>query len=189
METTTSRQPIQPSRAIQQMIQSNTRPIENENQEINKIRLETPTRLEMNLPYQEPIKQIYPESQEQKYLPNQISNSVSNSDSNSVSNSDSNPSSKIRQIIKKCAEMSFLALDGGKEPISALKSSNYAVAYLSALQEFYTQNQIENSTNINLPKFKDEIIKIQNKIVSNVKKNCSFQESDKEYLLNVINKL
>ena len=156
-------------------------------EETTKIRLQTPVRLEMQLPY------VQSPSEQPQYSNNAIQTRTENNgnifkagiiSNNTIINGDTN--SKIKHIIKKSAELSFLALENNKEPVSALKSSNYAIAYVSALQEIYTEEQIQNATNINLNQFKNELLKIQNTIITNIKNTCSPLELDKQYLLKII---
>jgi len=170
----------QPRKIMNQ--ESNQELNQESNQEMNKIRFQTPTRLEMELPYEQPANEI------PKYSNDMVKSPTENNTNNTNNkNTFTDSNSKIKNIIKKSAELSFLALDNNKEPVSALKSSNYAMAYVSALQEIYTNDQIQSATNIDLSQFKNELLKIQNTITANIKNTCSSSESDKQYLLKIIN--
>ncbi len=148
--------------------------------EINRMRFQTPTRLEMELPYEQlPTPNPNPN-------PTYSYNAVeSRTENNTNDTKNPNPNTNIKNIIKKSAELSFLALEN-KEPISAMKSSNYAIAYVSALQEIYSDEQIQSATSINLTQFKNELVKIQNTITTNIKNTCSPSNTDKQYLLKII---
>lgn len=152
---------------------------------MNKIRFQTPVRLEMELPYEQSS------SEDKKYSNDMIQTpadkNISTHLENIIKKGDVNI--KIKNIIKKAAQLSFLALDNSKEPVYSLKSSNYAIAYVSVLQEIYTDDQIQNATNINLNQFKNELLKIQSTITANIKNTCLSLETDKQYLLKIINNI
>ena len=156
-------------------------------QATNRIRFQMPVRLEMELPYEQSTDEnkkysndmIQIQAENNKNIGTQLENIIKKGNANI----------KIKNIIKKAAELSLLALDNSKEPISSLKSSNYAIAYVSTLQEIYTDDQIQNATNINVNQFKNELLKIQTTITANIKNTCSSLETDKQYLLKIINNI
>ena len=156
-------------------------------QEMQKIRFQIPVRLEMELPYEQSGTETPKYSNNMTQIPPENNRTPGAQLENMVKKGDTN--TKIKNIIKKSAELSFLALDNNKEPVSALKSSNYAIAYVSALQEIYTDDQIQNAANINLNQFKNELLKIQTTITANIKNTCSPSETDKQYLLKIINNI
>jgi hypothetical protein len=97
-----------------------------------------------------------------------------------------NINEKIKNIVKESALLSISSLDNKENPINALKSANYSFGYLSALREIYSDEQIQSATNIDIDKYKDELLKIQAQSVSNITTRCSKLANDKEYLLKVI---
>ncbi len=143
------------------------------NENINKIHFENPVRLNLPLPNYS----INPE------LSNSDVDMNNNNNNNSNNNNNQNTNEKIKYLVKKSAELSYLALEN-KEPIDAFRLSNYALAYLTVLQEIYTENEIEKATNVNLYKLKNELLEIQNSTMSKLQKNNT--NSNKDYLLNII---
>jgi hypothetical protein len=145
---------------------------------INRIRMQTPVRLEMEMPYIE--------------MPTEVSNYSNNYVKKQlitpIYSTENSQNKKIKDIIKKSAELTYLALEG-KEPLTALKSLNYAIAYVSILREIYGDEQIQNIVNLNLNQYFAELLKIQNNQMSNLKNTCGTLNYDKQYLLKIINQL
>jgi hypothetical protein len=154
---------------------------------INKINFQIPNRLEMELPYRE---NVIPENINPSNMMNMNMNMDMgmnmDMDRKLLSDMNNDFDTKIKQIIKKSAELSFLALEN-KDSISSLKSSNYAIAYINVLKEFFNEEQIQNATGINISEYKNHLLKIQNQINSSIQNSCSTFSNDKQYLLKIIN--
>jgi len=133
----------------------------------NQIKLQTPIRLNLKMP--------------------NTNITSSNNRTTNINNEQTN--NKIKDMVKKTAELSLSALNTNIDTIIALKYANYAIAYFSAIQQIYTKEQIQKATNIDLTIFLNSLLQTQNTVMTNIKNNCMMQNNNKNYLTNIVNNI
>ena len=69
----------------------------------------------------------------------------------------------IEKLVKQSARYATIAQQD-KSPMTALLHANYAVSYLYALNDIATENQIHNATGIDVKKFKEHVINVQDMV-------------------------
>lgn len=66
----------------------------------------------------------------------------------------------MHKLIKQSAKYAIIAQQDAS-PVMSVRHANYAVAYLQALKEIGSDNQIHNATGIDVKKFKEHIFNVQ----------------------------
>lgn len=69
----------------------------------------------------------------------------------------------VNRLIKQCAQYAITAQQDGS-PVLATVHSNYAVAYLYALMDIATDAQIHRLTGIDVSKFRQHIMNVQDMV-------------------------
>lgn len=69
----------------------------------------------------------------------------------------------IQKLVKQSARYATTAQQD-TSPMTALLHANYAVSYLNALKDIATDNQIHNATGIDVKKFKEHIMNVQDMV-------------------------
>ena len=83
----------------------------------------------------------------------------------------SNLHSSIQILVRQAARWSTAA-NQDQNPMIAVLHANYGAGYLWALKDIATDDQIKKATNIDIIKFKDEIIKTQDNATKKMIKVC-----------------
>ena len=76
-----------------------------------------------------------------------------------------------KKLIRQAARWSTAAKQDNNSMIAVLHA-NYGAGYLWALKDIINYDIIEKNTGINMMKFENEIIKIQDKVTQNMAKLC-----------------
>lgn len=97
------------------------------------------------------------------------------------SNNDDFKTQTIKTLVRQASRWS-LAAEQDTNPIIALLHANYGAGYLWALKDIANDNDIERETGINVIKFRDNIVKIQDDVTMNAIKLCSKYVSQESYL-------
>ena len=87
----------------------------------------------------------------------------------------------INKLIRQAARWSTAAKQD-KNSMIAVLHANYGAGYLWALKDIVTTDIIEKEGNINIMKFENEIIKIQDEATKNMAKLCPKYAPEKSYL-------
>lgn len=95
--------------------------------------------------------------------------------------SKSDKSNTIRTLTRQAARWSTAAIQDQNILIAVLHA-NYAAGYLWALRDIATDNEIYIATGINILKFRDEIINIQDDITKRLISTCPSFSPSKTYL-------
>lgn len=69
----------------------------------------------------------------------------------------------IEKLVKQSARYATIAQQD-TSPMTALLHANYAASYLYALKDIATENQIHNATGIDVKKFKEHIVNVQDMV-------------------------
>jgi len=97
-------------------------------------------------------------------------------------NNTSNDAEKIRILTRQTARWA-IASKQDKSTLIAVLHANYATGYLWALLDIYTPEEIESVTNIDVKKFREEIIQIQDLSTHRMIKMCpKYSGGDNPYL-------
>jgi len=86
-----------------------------------------------------------------------------------------NKSRGMKQSIEKLVRQSAryaTAAQQDKSPVIAVLHANYAAAYLYALKDIATESQIHNATGINVKKFKEHVINVQDMVTKKTTDSC-----------------
>ena len=67
----------------------------------------------------------------------------------------------------------------------AVLHANYGAGYLWALKDIINTNTIEKKTGIDMMKFEDEIVKIQDEVTKNMAKLCPDYAPEPSFLSNL----
>lgn len=87
----------------------------------------------------------------------------------------------IKTLVRQAARWSTAA-NQDKSPIIAILHANYGAGYLWALKDIATDNEIEKATGIDVLKFRDEIIKVQDNASKKMLMTCPKFSPEKTYL-------
>ena len=77
----------------------------------------------------------------------------------------------IEKLVRQSARYAVAAQQDSSPVISVLHA-NYAAAYLYALKDIATDSQIHNATGIDVKKFKDHIINVQDMVTQKTSEKC-----------------
>ena len=89
-----------------------------------------------------------------------------------------------KKLIRQAARWSTAAKQDNNSMIAVLHA-NYGAGYLWALKDIINYNIIEKNTGINMMKFENEIIKIQDTATQNMAKLCPKYAPESSYLTNL----
>lgn len=87
----------------------------------------------------------------------------------------------IKTLVRQAARWSVAASQDGNSMIAVLHS-NYSLGYLYALRDIATDQEIVEATNINVLKFRDELIKIQDATTKKMAALCPKFAPQSSYL-------
>lgn len=88
----------------------------------------------------------------------------------------------IKTLVRQTARWSSAALQD-KSPLIAVLHANYGVAYLWALKDIATSEQIKQATNVDQLEFEKKITDIQDKVTKDAIKLCAdFNPTTNAYL-------
>lgn len=88
----------------------------------------------------------------------------------------------IRILMRQAARWSLAATQDESAMISVLHA-NYGAGYLWAVRDIATDNEIREATGVDILKFRDEIIKIQDNATKKMAKLCSkYAPEESSYL-------
>ena len=82
-----------------------------------------------------------------------------------------NKNEMIKTLLKQSARWTMVS-NQDKNPIIALLHANYGASYLSALRDIATDQEIEAASDVDITKFRNEIIREQDLITKHVMKLC-----------------
>lgn len=77
----------------------------------------------------------------------------------------------IEKLVRQSARYATAAQQD-KSPVIAVLHANYAAAYLHALKDIASESQIHNATGINVKKFKEHVINVQDMITKKTTEEC-----------------
>lgn len=77
----------------------------------------------------------------------------------------------IEKLVRQSARYATAAQQD-KSPVVAILHANYAAAYLYALKDIATETQIHNATGINVKKFKEHVINVQDMVTKKTTESC-----------------
>lgn len=77
----------------------------------------------------------------------------------------------IDKLVKQSARYAVIAQQD-TSPMTALLHANYAASYLYALKDIATDNQIHNATGIDVKKFKEHVINVQDMVSKKTSETC-----------------
>ena len=77
----------------------------------------------------------------------------------------------IEKLVRQSARYATAAQQD-KSPVVAILHANYAAAYLYALKDIATESQIHNATGIDVRKFKEHILNVQDIITKKTSETC-----------------
>ena len=77
----------------------------------------------------------------------------------------------IEKLIRQSARYATAAQQD-KSPVVAILHANYAAAYLYALKDIANESQIHNATGIDVKKFKEHIINVQDSVTKKTTETC-----------------
>ena len=78
----------------------------------------------------------------------------------------------IEKLVRQSARYATAAQQD-KSPVVAILHANYAAAYLYALKDIANESQIHNATGIDVKKFKEHIINVQDSVTKKTTETCS----------------
>jgi hypothetical protein len=90
----------------------------------------------------------------------------------------------LQTLVRQAARWSTAAKQDDNSMIAVLHA-NYGAAYLWALQDIASSQEIEQATGIDLKKFKQEILKVQDGATQRMAKLCPEYAPPKTYLTKV----
>ena len=90
----------------------------------------------------------------------------------------------IKTFIRQAARWSSAAKQD-KNPIIAVLHANYGAGYLWALKDIATDNEIEKIGGIEIFKFRDEIVAIQDKANKELVRKCPGLVPENDYLAKI----
>lgn len=93
----------------------------------------------------------------------------------------------IKKLVRQTSRWSMAAMQD-KSPVIEVMHANYGVAFLKILLSIATEDEIKSATNIDVEKFKEEILKIQQITNLKLSKSCPKYtiNNNKEYLQNIL---
>jgi hypothetical protein len=97
------------------------------------------------------------------------------------SNQKNDKSPIIKTLVRQASRWSTAAIQDENALISLLHA-NYGAGYLWALKDIATDTEIEKAMNINIIKFRDEIVRIQDEANIKVIKTCPHFAPQQSYL-------
>jgi hypothetical protein len=77
----------------------------------------------------------------------------------------------IEKLVRQSARYATAAQQD-KSPMIALLHANYAAAYLYALKDIATESQIHNVTGIDVKKFKEHVVNVQDMVTTKTSETC-----------------
>lgn len=77
----------------------------------------------------------------------------------------------IEKLVRQSARYATAAQQDAS-PVIAVLHANYAAAYLYALKDIATDSQIHNATGIDVKKFKEHIINVQDMVTRKTSEKC-----------------
>ena len=77
----------------------------------------------------------------------------------------------IEKLIRQSARYA-VAAQQDKSPVIALLHANYAAGYFYALGDFASESQIHNATGIDVKKFKEHVINVQDMVTRKTSEKC-----------------
>jgi|TARA_B110000259_G_scaffold134876_1_gene151991 hypothetical protein len=77
----------------------------------------------------------------------------------------------IEKMIRQSARYATAAQQD-KSPVIALLHANYASAYFYALKDIATESQIHNATGIDVKKFKEHVVNVQDMVTKKTSEKC-----------------
>lgn len=87
----------------------------------------------------------------------------------------------IKTLLRQCARWSVAAQQDNNELIGLLHA-NYGAGYLWALRDIFSDKEIEEIGEIDIIRFRDEIVKIQDEVTKRVLRKCPEFGPKKSYL-------
>jgi len=91
---------------------------------------------------------------------------------------------QIKTLIRQSARWSFAAKQD-KNPIISVLHANYGAGYLWALKDIATDTEIERIGNIDILRFRDEIVKVQDEANKKLIRSCPKLVPKDNYLANI----
>ena len=80
-------------------------------------------------------------------------------------------SSNIDKLVRQSARYATAAQQD-RSPVIAVLHANYAAAYLYALKDVYTDSQIHNATGIDVRKFTQHVVNVQDSVTKKTTESC-----------------
>ena len=77
----------------------------------------------------------------------------------------------IEKLVRQSARYATAAQQD-KSPVVAILHANYAAAYLYALKDIATNSQIHNATGIDVKKFTEHVINVQDMVTKKTTETC-----------------
>jgi len=77
----------------------------------------------------------------------------------------------IEKLVRQSARYA-VAAQQDESPVIAILHANYATGYFYALKEFASESQIHNATGIDVKKFKEHIINVQDMVTRKTSEKC-----------------
>jgi hypothetical protein len=77
----------------------------------------------------------------------------------------------IEKLVRQSARYAVAAQQDAS-PVIAVLHANYAAAYFYALKEFASESQIHNATGIDVKKFKEHVINVQDMVTRKTSEKC-----------------
>ena len=77
----------------------------------------------------------------------------------------------IEKLVRQSARYATAAQQD-KSPVVAILHANYVAAYLYALKDIANESQIHNATGIDVKKFKEHIINVQDSVTKKTTETC-----------------
>ena len=91
----------------------------------------------------------------------------------------------LQKLLRQSARWSTAAQQD-ESPLIAVLHANYGVAYLWALKDIATTKEIHNATGVDLKKFEEHIINVQDMVNQKVVKKCPEFAGDVDLYLSAI---
>jgi len=96
--------------------------------------------------------------------------------------------SEINTLMKKSAEWATTAQQDSS-PKSAMLHANYAVGYYRALKDIATDKEIHSATGVDIVKFGEHILNVQEMVTKKVVKECPEFEGHIDLYLSTISNM
>ena len=90
----------------------------------------------------------------------------------------------IKTLVRQAARWSTAAAQDDNIMVAVLHS-NYGAGYLWALKDIATDSEIQEATGIDVLKFRDEIIKVQDMATKRMSQTCPKYAPSKSYLAKI----